>query len=77
MVQRNQEHERGASLHHHDKHAAHKDGHRPDDPHGVTAWSSPDAGNACDVCGVKMTSENTPQSLTDKCGNCNEIERGY
>jgi hypothetical protein len=33
---RDQEHERGASLHHHDKHAAHKAGHRPDDPHGVT-----------------------------------------
>lgn len=24
-------------MHHHDKHAASKDGHRPDDPHGVTA----------------------------------------
>ena len=35
-MSRKQEHERGASLHHHDKHAAHKDGHRPDDPHGVT-----------------------------------------
>jgi hypothetical protein len=23
-------------MHHHDKHAASKDGHRPDDPHGVT-----------------------------------------
>ena len=25
-------------MHHHDKHAATKDGHRPDDPHGVTGW---------------------------------------
>ena len=33
---REQEHQRGKSLHHHDKHAAHKAGHRPDDPHGVT-----------------------------------------
>jgi hypothetical protein len=24
-------------MHHHDKHAASKDGHRPDDPHGVTS----------------------------------------
>ena len=33
---REQEHQRGRSIHHHDKHAAHKSGHRPDDPHGVT-----------------------------------------
>jgi hypothetical protein len=25
-------------MHHHDKHAATKDGHRPDDPHAVTGW---------------------------------------
>tara|TARA_Y100000031_G_scaffold156285_1_gene210245 strand:+ start:1069 stop:1620 length:552 start_codon:yes stop_codon:yes gene_type:complete len=25
-------------MHHHDKHAATKDGHRADDPHGVTGW---------------------------------------
>ena len=25
-------------MHHHDKYAATKDGHRPDDPHGVTGW---------------------------------------
>ncbi len=25
-------------MHHHDKHAASKDGHRPDDPHAVTGW---------------------------------------
>jgi len=33
---REQEHNRSKPLHHHDKHAAHKAGHRPDDPHGVT-----------------------------------------
>ena len=33
---RDQEHNRSNPLHHHDKHAAHKAGHRPDDPHGVT-----------------------------------------
>jgi len=36
---REQEHQRGRAIHHHDKHAAHKAGHRPDDPHGVTAMS--------------------------------------
>jgi hypothetical protein len=28
-------------MHHHDKHAASKDGHRPDDPHGVTNGAYP------------------------------------
>jgi hypothetical protein len=36
MTYRNREHDRQAALHHHDKHAATKDGHRPDDPHAVT-----------------------------------------
>lgn len=38
---RDQEHNRSKPLHHHDKHAAHKSGHRPDDPHGVTAPTFP------------------------------------
>lgn len=37
---------------------------------------SPPSGAFCDVCGVEMTSMNTSMMLTDKCGNCNEIERG-
>ena len=37
MTYRTREHGR-SPLHHHSKHAATLDGHRPDDPHAVTGW---------------------------------------
>ena len=69
MVQRNQEHERGTSLHHHDKHAAHKDGHRPDDPHGVTAATS-EMGARWFQTGVEH-----PVNV-DLCENCGPVHGG-
>lgn len=42
---RGRQHGRAASIHHHDKYAASKDGHRGDDPHGVTGpWRGGEGG---------------------------------